>query len=37
MADFIVVDMFAKACQGEATPKEAAKVAAEQAKRYYKA
>ncbi|HVJ51306.1 MAG TPA: extracellular solute-binding protein [Aliidongia sp.] len=37
MADFIIVDMFAGACQGQVSPKEAAKTAAEQAKRYYKA
>lgn len=37
MAEFIVVDMFALACSGTATPKEAAKLAAEKAKRLYKA
>jgi multiple sugar transport system substrate-binding protein len=37
MADFIIVDMFASACQGSSTPKEAAQAAAEKAKRYYKA
>jgi len=37
MADFLIVDMFAKACTGSVTPAEAAKTAHEQAKRIYKA
>ncbi|TCT02324.1 ABC transporter substrate-binding protein [Paralcaligenes ureilyticus] len=37
MADYVVVDMFAAAASGSKTPKEAAKQAAERAKRYYKA
>ena len=35
MGDFVVVDMFAEAASGQATPQEAAKRAAERAKRYY--
>ncbi|MEH2484411.1 ABC transporter substrate-binding protein [Bradyrhizobium sp. AZCC 2230] len=35
MGDFVVVDMFAEAASGQATPKEAAARAAERAKRYY--
>jgi multiple sugar transport system substrate-binding protein len=35
MGDFIVVDMFAEAASGSATPKAAAERAAERAKRYY--
>ncbi|HLG81214.1 MAG TPA: ABC transporter substrate-binding protein [Bradyrhizobium sp.] len=37
MGDFVVVDMFAEAASGSATPKEAAARAAERAKRYYQA
>ena len=37
MADFLIVDMFAKSCTGNVTPQEAAKTAHEQAKRIYKA
>ncbi len=36
MADYIVVDMFAEVCAGEATPKEAAARAAARAARYYR-
>jgi len=36
MADFIMVNMVAQAATGDKTPKEAAKIAAERAKRYYK-
>ena len=35
MGDFIVVDMFAEACSGNAAPKAAAQGAADRAKRYY--
>ena len=35
MGDFIVTDMFAEAASGAQTPKDAAKRAAERAKRYY--
>jgi multiple sugar transport system substrate-binding protein len=35
MGDFIVVDMFAEACTGNKSPKDAAQAAAERAKRYY--
>lgn len=35
MGDFIVVDMFAEAASGAQSPKDAAKRAAERAKRYY--
>lgn len=35
MGDFVVVDMFAEAASGSATPKQAAARAAERAKRYY--
>ena len=35
MGDFVVVDMFAEACLGSQTPKDAAKRAADRAKRYY--
>lgn len=35
LGDFIVVDMFAEAASGAQTPKDAAKRAAERAKRYY--
>jgi multiple sugar transport system substrate-binding protein len=35
MGDFIVVDMFADACSGTRSPKEAARRAAERAKRHY--
>jgi multiple sugar transport system substrate-binding protein len=35
MGDFVVVDMFAEAASGSQTPKDAAKRAAERAKRYY--
>jgi multiple sugar transport system substrate-binding protein len=35
MGDFVVVDMFAEAASGSKTPQEAAKTAAERAKRYY--
>jgi len=37
MADYVLVDMFAEAVTGQRTPEEAAKRAAERAKRYYKA
>jgi len=37
MGDFVVVDMFAEAASGSASPKEAAARAAERAKRYYQA
>ncbi|WP_024516351.1 ABC transporter substrate-binding protein [Bradyrhizobium sp. Tv2a-2] len=37
MGDFIVVDMFAEAASGSASPKDAAARAAERAKRYYQA
>ena len=37
MGDFVVVDMFAEACAGNKTSKQAAKDAAERVKRYYKA
>jgi multiple sugar transport system substrate-binding protein len=37
MGDFVAVDMFAEACTGNQTPKDAAERAAERAKRYYKA
>jgi multiple sugar transport system substrate-binding protein len=37
MGDFVCVDMFAEACTGAQTPKDAAQRAAERAKRYYKA
>ena len=36
MGDFIVVDMFADACSGTRTPKEAARRAAERARRHYR-
>lgn len=35
MGDFIVVDMFAEAASGAQSPKDAAKRAADRAKRYY--
>ena len=35
MGDFVVVDMFAEACTGNKTPKDAAHDAAERVKRYY--
>ena len=35
LADWIVVDMFASACIGKSTPKEAAAEAEKRAKRYY--
>lgn len=35
LGEFIVVDMFAESCSGAQTPKDAAKRAAERAKRYY--
>jgi len=35
MGDFVVVDMFAEAASGSQTPKDAAKRAADRAKRYY--
>ncbi len=35
MGDFVVVDMFAEACLGQQSPKDAAKRAADRAKRYY--
>jgi len=35
LGDFIVVDIFAQACTGDKSPKEAAQNAAERAKRYY--
>jgi multiple sugar transport system substrate-binding protein len=37
MGDFVVVDMFAEACTGNKSPKDAARDAAERVKRYYKA
>jgi multiple sugar transport system substrate-binding protein len=37
MGDFVVVDMFAEACSGAQTPKDAAQRASDRAKRYYKA
>ena len=37
IADFIVVDMFAEACTGDRTPKEAAARAEKRAKRHYRA
>lgn len=36
MADYIVVNMFAEACAGDRTPKEAAERAAKRAERYYR-
>ena len=36
MGDFVVVDMFAEACTGNKTPRQAATDAAERVKRYYK-
>jgi multiple sugar transport system substrate-binding protein len=36
LADFIVVDMFAEACTGQQTPKEAAARAEKRARRYYR-
>src|SRR3546814_10685874 len=36
MADYIVVNMFAQACAGDMTPKEAAASAAKRAARYYR-
>jgi multiple sugar transport system substrate-binding protein len=36
MADYIVVNMFAQACAGEASPKDAAANAAKRAERYYR-
>lgn len=35
MGDFVVVDMFAEACLGQQSPKDAAKRASDRAKRYY--
>jgi multiple sugar transport system substrate-binding protein len=35
LGDFIVVDMFAQACTGDKSPKDAARAAADRAKRYY--
>jgi multiple sugar transport system substrate-binding protein len=35
-ANYTVVDMFASVATGNATPEEAAKLAAKQAQRYYK-
>jgi multiple sugar transport system substrate-binding protein len=37
MGDFVVVDMFAEACTGNKSPKDAAHDAAERVKRYYSA
>jgi multiple sugar transport system substrate-binding protein len=37
MGDFVVVDMFAEACTGNKSPKDAAHDAAERVKRYYNA
>ncbi|NYT85389.1 ABC transporter substrate-binding protein [Pollutimonas harenae] len=36
MADYVILDMFASAASGDMSPQEAAKQAAERAKRYYK-
>jgi multiple sugar transport system substrate-binding protein len=36
MADFVVVDMFAEACSGQQTPKEAAQRAETRARRHYR-
>ncbi len=36
LADYIVVNMFAKACSGQASPKEAAAEAQKRAERYYR-
>ena len=36
MADYIVVDMFASACSGDATPQEAAAEAERRANRFYR-
>jgi multiple sugar transport system substrate-binding protein len=36
-ADFVVVDMFAEACTGQQTPKEAARRAETRARRLYRA
>ena len=36
MADYVLVDMFAEAATGQRTPEQAAKRAAERAKRYYR-
>ena len=36
-ADFVVVDMFAEACTGQQTPKEAAQRAETRARRLYRA
>ena len=35
-ADFVVVDMFAEACSGQQTPREAAKRAETRARRHYR-
>jgi multiple sugar transport system substrate-binding protein len=37
MGDFVVVDMFAEACTGNKSPKDAAHDAAERVKRFYSA
>ena len=37
MADFVVVDMFAEACAGQQTPREAAQRAEKRARRHYRA
>ena len=37
LSDFVVVQMVASVCAGQATPEEAAKEAERRAKRYYKA
>src|SRR6202042_3717048 len=37
MGDFVVVDMFAEACTGNKSPKDAAHDAAERVNRYYNA
>jgi len=37
MGDFIVVDMFAEACTGQQTPREAAQRAEKRALRIYRA
>jgi multiple sugar transport system substrate-binding protein len=36
MADFVVVDMFAEACSGQQTPREAARQAETRARRHYR-
>jgi multiple sugar transport system substrate-binding protein len=37
LADYVVPNMFAKACSGQASPKEAAAEAQRRAERYYRA